>query len=136
VTTVLGRDLATKFANRFAGRLASATFTKWTAGGVNPSDPAGPPLGSSAMYSCDAIALAYEERFVDGETILKGDYQVVVLLGSIKLGDVLAPGVVPNPGDSISCPPPNQTTPVTGAVVSIVAVTAVAITCQVRGAGI
>lgn len=135
--TLLGRDFAATFGARFAGRLATATFTKWTAGALDPTDPTGPTLDMSATYTCDGLALGYAERFVDGEQIKTGDYRAVLMRGSI-VDDAAAPApsIVPNPGDTISIPPPNETTPKIGAIVAIESITAAAVTVQVRGAAL
>jgi hypothetical protein len=70
---------------------------------------------------------------------MKGDYKVTILLGTIKttgLAPVAAPGIIPGPNDSISVPPPNQTTPIAGVVVDVVSLTQAAVTLHVRGEGL
>jgi hypothetical protein len=83
VTSILGRDFKTTFASQFAGRLYPASFTKFTSGVVDPNDAAAAGSPTSADYVCDGIALAYHERDVDGSIVKKGDYKVVIMLGSI-----------------------------------------------------
>ena len=131
----LGRDWKTRMAVRFGGRLATGSFTRTTVTGPNPADPSGPPLSSSATYDCDLIAFGYGERYVDGETIKKGDYRVQVLRGTVKLAGV-ASDAVPGPGDIVSCPPPGSTTPASGRVVGVSGITEAFATVQVRGVGV
>ena len=121
-------------AARFGGRLSSGSFVRKTITGVDSANPAGPPLSTSATYTCDVVALGYQERYVDGEFIKKGDYRVVVLRGTVEL-DGVASDVVPNPGDSINCPPPGSSTPAAARVVDVKPITEAFATCQVRGVG-
>lgn len=132
----LGRDWKARMAARFGGRLYAATFTKNTVTGQDPDDPSGPPSASSATYTCSAIALGYEERYIDGEDIKKGDYRVMILRGTILDEDGVAADVVPNPGDTVSCPSPGGSTPVASRVVSVKPITEAFATCQVRGTGV
>lgn len=129
----LGRNWAARFAARFKGRLSAATFTKETITGPDPANVSGPPLSSSATYACDAYAFDFEERFVDGETIRKGDYKVMILRGTIEdsAGDPAA--VLPAVGDVVSCPPPGSETPLDARVVSVSPITEAFVTCHVRG---
>ncbi len=44
-----------------------------------------------------------------------------------------APGIVPGPGDTITIPPPNQTSTKTGEIMEVTAITQATVTVQVRG---
>lgn len=232
--TILGRDVAERYAARFSGRLQACSFIKSTTTG-QPSldDPSGAPPTSETTYTCDGIAFAYTDSFIKGETIKKNAYLVTITIGSIKAcaklalagahidsllealdggalgnsitieliddasdpageleegetsvvlhfqsgasttldmeallagstlvrvkeasatpsavldgGDVLAatplvggsdaPGVIPNPGDSIRIPPPNQATAADGIVFDVPTITHAAVTVAVDGGG-
>lgn len=109
-------------------------MTRRTVSGPDPSDPAGPPLSTTATYTCDGIAWGYEQRYLDGEKIKSGDYQVTLLRGTMRDDALaLAPSFVPASGDVIAAPPPGSTTPINGRVVKLEAVTEAFVTCQVRG---
>jgi hypothetical protein len=129
----LGVDWAADMAAAFGGDLHDATFVRHTAGAYDEDNPTGPPAIATATYACKALALSYAEEFVDGELIQRGDWKAIVLLGTVALAGTLAPGVTPNPGDSITIPPPGQSAPVTAAVVAVSSVTHASVTVQVRG---
>lgn len=128
MTTVLGRDLGADALGQFGGRLYTATLHKDVA-----TVPSGSPTStniSTTDYTCDAIAFRYEESYVDGERIKRGDYRVVILLRS------LPGGIVPNPGDRITIPPPGQTAPTNARIMTVDALTEAQITVHVRGPGV
>jgi hypothetical protein len=77
-------------AARFGGRLYDATFTKKTAGAYDTSNPSGPPSYAPIVYACKGIAFSYSVDFIDGERIKEGDYEVMILLGTIGLASDLA----------------------------------------------
>lgn len=137
----LGIDWAGDMAAVFGDELYDASFVKTTTGAYNPDDPTGPPAVTQATYACKAIAFSYVEEFVAGELIKRGDYKVLILLDTIALvgeDSELTPvqGIIPNPGDGISVPPPNETTPKNGAIVAISSVTQASVTVVVRGEGL
>lgn len=109
----------------FAGELYEATLSRPPTTAYDENDATGGPSGSPTEYECEGIAFNYEQRDVDGTRIVKGDYRVVLLRGSLA--------IVPRPGDSISIPPPGTQTAVSARVISIEAVTSAQITMQVRG---
>lgn len=83
MTTVLNRNWKSRMAARFGGRLRTATIVRKIVSGPDPADSAGPPLSTPQTYTCDAVAFAYQDRYVDGEVIRISDYQVTILLGTI-----------------------------------------------------
>lgn len=135
MSEVLGIDWAETMAERFGGELGAVSFTRRTAGAFNPLDPAGPPAQTVSTYTADGIAFSYKEQLVDGADIKKGDYQVLILRATLRdeLGAVSA--VLPNPGDEISVPPPGESAPKPGRIISVPAVSLAAVTVQVRGVG-
>lgn len=82
--TVLGIDWAADMAADFGDDLYDCTFVKTTGESVDPANPNGPPLSSSATYSCKAIAFSYDVQQIDGESITQADYAVMILLGTIE----------------------------------------------------
>lgn len=138
MTTVLDRDWAQRMATRFGGRLFTLTFTRSTAGAYDAeNDPSGPPAKTTANYKADGIALGYQVDYVDGEQIWRGDYSVIILLGTVKLVvgmvETAAPDAWPQIGDTIAIAAPNQATPITSVVTDISAVTQAFVTAAVRG---
>lgn len=121
----LGEDFAADAMAEFSGQLYDATLTQLDDGEIDPDDPTAAPDGDSTDYDCEGIAFTYEQRYIDGTRIVKGDYRVVLLRGSLD--------VMPAPGDTISIPPPGSSTPATARVINVEAVTEAAITLQVRG---
>ncbi len=85
--TVLGRDVKSTFAARLAGRLYAATLTRQIPGTIDPLDPAHGPTATGVDYACDAIAFGFGETYIDGEKIKMSDFQVTIMLGSIKLAN-------------------------------------------------
>lgn len=133
---ILDRDWSARMAANFGGRLSSATFVHSTPGTVDPNRPAFGTQPTEDEFSCDAIPFAFELKQIDGELIHKTDYQVMILRGTIKdEDDVASPNSLPVPGDTISVPRPGETTPRTGTIAGVIAVTAAFITVQVRGPG-
>lgn len=110
---------------RFAGRLHSATLTQQAASAYDANDPTAAPTGVSTAYTCEGLAFTYARRDIDGSRVIKGDYRVVLLRGSLS--------VMPQTGDAISIPPPGSDTPASARVVAVEAVTEAQITLQVRG---
>lgn len=121
----LGRDFSTIALSRFSGRLYDATLTQQAVSEYDDSDPTAAPTSTPIAHACEGIAFTYELRRIDGVRVIKGDYRVVLLRGSLS--------VMPAPGDTISIPPPNETAAQTGRVIDVEAVTEAAITLQVRG---
>jgi hypothetical protein len=126
--TLLDRDFAAIALARFGDRLQVATLTRKTTGAYSGGDPAGAPATTSTPYTCQGTSFRYRQRFVDGERVRKGDYLVVLLRGSLD-----AAAGLPQPGDAISIPPPDETSAKVGYVVDVPKVTAAQITLQVRG---
>lgn len=122
---MLGRDGTASTLARFSGRLNDATLTRPANSAIDPSDPTAAPTGTDTTYSCEGYAFAYGQRDIDGTRIMKGDYQVTILRGSLS--------TLPGPGDAISIPPPGSSTPATARVIAVESVTEAAITVQCRG---
>lgn len=133
MATVLGIDWAADFTADLADDLQDVSFTRTTLGAFDADNPTAAPSASSATYDARGLAFAYEEQNVDGEHITRGDYAVMILLGTIELASVAAPGIIPQIGDTVTAPPPGQATPLTGTVVNIDAVTQASVTVRVRG---
>ena len=109
----------------FDGELYDAVLTRPPTSAYDPDDATGGPTGADETFNCQGQAFSYETRDIDGSRIVKGDYRVVILRGSLATFLVL--------GDSISIPPPGSDTPATARVVDVEAVTEWGITIQVRG---
>lgn len=109
----------------FSGELYDATLTQQAEEEYDADDPTAAPEGEPTEHDCEGIAFDYAQRYIDGTRIVKGDYRVVILRGSLE--------VTPAPGDLISIPPPGSETPATARVINVEAVTEAAITLQVRG---
>jgi hypothetical protein len=131
VSSVLDRDFAADVVTRMGGRLKSVTFRKARPTTVNPSDPSN-IAPTFDTYAADGIAFRYEVGFVSDQ-IVDGDYRVVILRGSIKLGSVVVDTVLPDPGDTVDCPPPGQDTAKRATVIAVEVLTEAQITVQVRG---
>ncbi len=121
----LGRDFSALALARFSGRLYDVTLTQQAAEAYDVDDPTGAPSTTPVVHTCEGIAFTYERRDIDESRVLKNDYRVVLLKGSLT--------VMPGPGDAISIPPPGSETPATARVIKVEAVTEAAITLQVRG---
>ena len=136
MTTALGVDWATDMAGDFGNDLFDASFTVRTPGAYSSADPAGPPSSSDVDYTCKAIAFGFAHELIDGELVRRGDYKVTILLGTIKTDDdpPVASTVTPRAGDTVSCPPPNSTTPQAGTVIGVLSISQAAIALHVRGA--
>lgn len=109
----------------FGGELYDAILTKQAESALDVNDPTAAPTTTPASHTCEGIAFAYEQRLIEGSRIMKGDYRVVLLRGSLS--------VMPAPGDAISIPPPGSSTPSTARVIAVEAATEAAFTLQVRG---
>lgn len=133
MSVVLGRDWAARFASRFGGRLYQATLTKKIAGAYDASDPSGPPTTTSPTYTCSAIALGYNSRFVANERTQKGDYQVLILRGTLLDSMLASANVLPSAGDTILIPPPRGSVAVLGRIVGVDPITEAFATCHVKG---
>lgn len=80
---ILDRDFRAIFAERFAGRLFSATLSRVISDAVvDPLDAAGPPTTTAQLYTCEGAAFAYKTEYVDGEQVKMTQYRVMLLLGS------------------------------------------------------
>jgi hypothetical protein len=123
--TVLGEDLEQAAMDAFSGELHDATLTQQPAAAYDVNDPTAAPSSVPIEHECEGYAFTYQRRDIDGSRVLKNDYRVVLLRGSLS--------VMPGPGDTISIPPPGSDTPATARVVDIEAVTEAQITLQVRG---
>jgi hypothetical protein len=121
----LGRDFSALTLARFTGRLQSATLTRPAESAYDDTDPTAAPTGSGTDYDCEGLAFTYERRDVDGVRIMKSDFQVVILRGSLS--------IIPDTGDMISIPPPGESSAVSARVVNVDAVTEAFLTLQCRG---
>lgn len=122
---VLGRDGTASTLARFKGRLHAATLTRPAESAYDVNDPTAAPTGTPTTDDCEGYAFDYEQRDIDGTRIMKGDYAVTLLRGTLSF--------LPRPGDSISIPPPGSATPATARVIAIDAVTEAFVSLQVRG---
>jgi hypothetical protein len=121
----LGQDFAADALAAFSGELYDATLTRFAETGYDVDDPAGAPTGASTEYDCEGIAFDYEQSYIDGSRVMRGDYRVVILRGSLA--------IVPAPGDVMSIPPPNETVAKSARVIAVEAVTEAQVTLHVRG---
>ncbi len=121
----LGQDFESDAIDVFSGDLYDAVLTKQAESAYDEDDPTAAPTTTPVAHDCEGIAFSYQQRLIDGTRIMKGDYQVVLLRGSLT--------VIPAPGDTIAIPPPGSDTPATARVVNVDAVTEAQITLQVRG---
>jgi hypothetical protein len=121
----LGGDLTGDAMAAFSGELDDATLTQQAATAYDVNNPTAGPTSTPVVHACEGIAFEYERRDIDESRVLKNDYRVVLLRGSLS--------VMPATGDKISIPPPGSETPATATVVRIEAVTPAQITIQVRG---
>lgn len=121
----LGQDFAADAMAAFSGELYDAVLSRPPVSAYDASDATAGPTGSPTTYDCEGIAFAYERRDIDGSRVVKNDYRVVILRGSLE--------VLPQNGDSISIPPPGATVAATARVINVEAVTEAFITIQVRG---
>lgn len=123
----LGRDGTAITLGRFQGRLQSATLTRPAGSAYDVDDPTAAPSGSPTTDACEGYAFRYATDDIDGTRIMRGDYRVTILRGTLSL--------MPQPGDSISIPPPGEVVARTATVIAVESVTEAAVTVQVRGAG-
>lgn len=127
---ILGVVWSADMAGEFGGDFADASFEHIVSRTRNPSDLTGPATVTTTEHTCKALGIAYEQRFIDGETVKRGDFQAIILRGTID------PAGLPAPGDAITCYPPGASSPVTATVVGDIAITAGFVTVQVRGPGV
>lgn len=131
---VFGSDQAADFAGYFAGDLYSATITRRQPGEFDPNDPSSGPATIDTVYTGDAITFVYDEDLIAGEQVKNTNFLVTIMLGSIRRASTNAIArYVPQPGDTISVPPPSASSPVDAIVSSIKSLTEVAVTCVVGG---
>lgn len=121
----LGQDFGADALAAFSGELYEATLSRFTETGYDANDPAGAPTGSSTEYDCEGIAFDYEQSYIDGSRVMRGDYRVVILRSSLA--------VIPVPGDVVSIPPPGGTVAKDARVITVEAVTEAQVTVHVRG---
>ena len=121
----LGADLTQDAMDAFSGELHDVTLTRPASSAYDVNDPTAAPTGDDATYACEGIAFNYARRDIDGSRIMKGDYRVVILRGSLA--------VLPETGDRVSIPPPGGTVATTARVIDVEAVTDAAVTLHVRG---
>lgn len=121
----LGQDFTADAMGAFSGELHDAILTQQADTAYDANDPTAGPTSTPVPHDCEGIAFTYQRRDIDGTRVIKGDYRVVLLRGSLS--------VMPQPGDSISIPPPGSETPASARVVNVEAVTEAQITLQVRG---
>jgi hypothetical protein len=121
----LGRDFSGNALARFSGRLYDATLTQQAPSAYNASNPTAAPTSMPVAHACEGIAFSYAARDIDGTRVMKHDYRVVILKGSLD--------ATPAPGDTISIPPPGSSTPATARVIDVESVTEAAVTLHVRG---
>lgn len=134
MATVLGIDWAADFASDLQDDLQDVSFTRTTLGAFDSDNPTSAPSSTTATYTAKGLAFGYEEQNVDGEHITRGDYAVMMLLGTITDdSDAPAPSAIPQIGDQVTAPPPGQSAAKTGTVVNIDAVTQASVTVRVRG---
>lgn len=87
---VLGVDWSADMAGHFADELLKGTFTKRTNGDTyDASDPSGPPDVDEDTYGFSGHPFSYDVSLIDGERIIRGDYAVIILLGSINENDAV-----------------------------------------------
>lgn len=122
---MLGRDGKAVTLARFSGRLSNATLTRPGNSAYDLSDPTAAPTGGDTVYPCEGYAFRYAASDIDGTRILRGDYQVTILRGSLA--------VRPETGDKVSIPPPGEAVAKTATVIAVESVTEAAVTVQVRG---
>lgn len=108
----------------FSGELESATLTKKAETAYDVNDPTAAPSSVPVDHACEGIAFNYAQHQIDGTHILRGDYRVVLLRGSLD--------VLPVALDTILIPPPGEDVAVIGTVVAVEAVTEAQVTLQVR----
>lgn len=123
----LASGAADRMFERFSGRLHSATLTQQAETAYDVANPTRGPSSTPVVHDCEGIAFQYQREDIDGTRILKSDYRVVLLRGSLS--------VMPATGDKISIPPPGSETPATATVVEVETVTEAQITIHVRGGG-
>lgn len=121
----LASGAADRMFARFSGRLYDATLTQQASQALDASNPTAAPSTTPVVHACEGIAFTYAARDIDGTRVVKNDYRVVLLKGSLS--------VMPGPGDVISIPPPGSDTAATARVVRVESVTEAAITLQARG---
>lgn len=109
----------------FSGELYSAVLTQQAESAYDENNATAGPTTTPQTYDCEGIAFTYASRDIDGTRVVKGDYRVVVLRGSLS--------VEPKPGDSISIPPPASVVARSARVINVEAATEAAYTLQVRG---
>lgn len=122
----LGQDFSADAMDAFSGELEAAVLSRVTESAYDPNNPTGASTGGTSSYNCEGIAFTYQRRDIDGTRVMKGDYRVVILRGSLA--------TTPQPGDSISIPPPGETVAKNGTVVNVDAITEAQYTLHVRGA--
>jgi len=110
---------------RFSGRLNAATLSRPANSAYDANDPTAAPTGTPTSDACEGYAFDYEQRDIDGTRIMKGDYCVVLLRGSLA--------ALPAAGDKVTIPPPGDAIAKTGTVIRVESVTEAAVTVQVRG---
>jgi hypothetical protein len=109
----------------FSGELYSATLTRPPTSAYDANDATAGPTGTPTTFACEGQAFSYMQRDIDGTRVVKGDYRVVILRGSLS--------TLPVPGDSISIPPPGESVARSARVINIEVVTEWQLTIQVRG---
>ena len=109
----------------FEGELYEATLTRPPTSAYDENDATAGPTGTPSEFACAGQSFSYETRDIDGTRIVKGDYRVVILRGSLA--------TLPVPGDSISIPPPGESGARSARVVNVEVVTEWQVTIQVRG---
>jgi hypothetical protein len=125
---VLGRDGTATTLARFQGRLHSATLTRPAESAIDLADPTAAPTGTPTTDECEGYAFDYEQRDIDGTRVMKGDYAVTLLRGTLSF--------IPLPGDQVTIAPPGSTTQTTSTVIAIEAITEAFVTVQVRGGAV
>jgi hypothetical protein len=121
----LGQDFEQDALDAFSGDLNDATLTQQASSAYDIDDPTAAPTSTPVVHTCEGLAFTYARRDIDGTRVLKNDYRVVLLKGSLS--------VMPAAGDAISIPPPGSTVAVSARVIAVEAVTESQITVQVRG---
>lgn len=88
MTTALGIDWSADMAEVFGADLHDVSFLKTTFGiAYDPTHPSAAPSSASARFFARGIVFSYENEMIDGESVKQGDYQVLILLGTIRAND-------------------------------------------------
>ena len=82
--TTIAADILEGVADALADVGTTRTLRIITAGSLNPSNPGAGPSQSTSDVSVEAIITDYEEKYIDGTTVLDGDKQAVIDLSTLS----------------------------------------------------